>query len=54
MVVFSCRFSTIFTMFPIFSLVMDKDVKESIVLTFPELYKDLSKVQFHFACNDGQ
>ena len=36
-------FSTIFTMFPVFSLVLDKDVSGRIALMYPELYKDLSK-----------
>ena len=30
-------------MFPVFSLVLDKDVPGRIALTFPELYKDLAK-----------
>ncbi|XP_011500135.1 PREDICTED: probable phospholipid-transporting ATPase IIB isoform X2 [Ceratosolen solmsi marchali] len=36
-------YATIYTMFPVFSLVLDKDVSGKIALTFPELYKDLSK-----------
>merc|ERR1712029_796059 len=36
-------FSTVYTMFPVFSLVLDKDVSGRIALTYPELYKDLSK-----------
>uniref|UniRef100_A0A5S6QEL8 Phospholipid-transporting ATPase n=1 Tax=Trichuris muris TaxID=70415 RepID=A0A5S6QEL8_TRIMR len=36
-------YSTIYTMFPVFSLVMDRDAKEKVVLTFPDLYKDLVK-----------
>ncbi|XP_046738468.1 probable phospholipid-transporting ATPase IIB isoform X1 [Diprion similis] len=36
-------YATIYTMFPVFSLVLDKDVSEKIALTYPELYKDLSK-----------
>lgn len=30
-------------MFPVFSLVLDKDVSDKIALTYPELYKELSK-----------
>ncbi len=30
-------------MFPVFSLVMDRDVKDSVALTYPELYRDLAK-----------
>ena len=36
-------FSTVYTMFPVFSLVLDKDISDKIALTYPELYKDLSK-----------
>ncbi|XP_014217448.1 probable phospholipid-transporting ATPase IIA [Copidosoma floridanum] len=36
-------YGTFYTMFPVFSLVLDKDVSGKIALTFPELYKDLSK-----------
>ncbi|KAL3860831.1 hypothetical protein ACJMK2_010896, partial [Sinanodonta woodiana] len=36
-------YSTIYTMFPVFSLVLDKDVSPEIALTYPELYKDLTK-----------
>ncbi|CAB4002247.1 probable phospholipid-transporting ATPase IIB isoform X2 [Paramuricea clavata] len=36
-------YSTIYTMFPVFSLVLDEDVPAEIALRFPELYKDLSK-----------
>merc|ERR1712088_1146882 len=36
-------FSTVYTMFPVFSLVLDKDVSGRIALMYPELYKDLSK-----------
>lgn len=37
------RYATIYTMFPVFSLVLDKDVSDKIALTYPELYKELSK-----------
>uniref|UniRef100_A0A8D8VQQ7 Phospholipid-transporting ATPase n=1 Tax=Cacopsylla melanoneura TaxID=428564 RepID=A0A8D8VQQ7_9HEMI len=36
-------YATVYTMFPVFSLVLDKDVSGKIALTYPELYKDLSK-----------
>ncbi|KAK7601028.1 hypothetical protein V9T40_008469 [Parthenolecanium corni] len=36
-------YATIYTMFPVFSLVLDKDVSSHLALTYPELYKDLSK-----------
>ncbi|VVC25360.1 P-type ATPase, transmembrane domain,P-type ATPase, phosphorylation site,P-type ATPase, C-terminal,P- [Cinara cedri] len=36
-------YATLYTMFPVFSLVLDKDVLAKIALTYPELYKELSK-----------
>ncbi|CAB3373244.1 Hypothetical predicted protein [Cloeon dipterum] len=36
-------YATVYTMFPVFSLVLDKDVSSKIALTYPELYKELSK-----------
>uniref|UniRef100_A0A1B6E947 Phospholipid-transporting ATPase n=1 Tax=Clastoptera arizonana TaxID=38151 RepID=A0A1B6E947_9HEMI len=36
-------YATVYTMFPVFSLVLDKDVSDKIALTYPELYKELSK-----------
>lgn len=36
-------YATIYTMFPVFSLVLDKDVSAEIAMTYPELYKDLTK-----------
>ncbi|KAJ4934133.1 hypothetical protein JOQ06_006938 [Pogonophryne albipinna] len=36
-------YSTIYTMFPVFSLVLDKDVKSEVAMMYPELYKDLLK-----------
>lgn len=36
-------YATVYTMFPVFSLVLDKDVSPKIALTYPELYKELSK-----------
>ena len=32
-------------MFPVFSLVLDKDVSAEIAMTYPELYKELMKVR---------
>lgn len=40
-----CRYATIYTMFPVFSLVLDQDVKPEMALLYPELYKDLTKVR---------
>lgn len=31
-------------MFPVFSLVLDQDVKPETAMLYPELYKDLTKV----------
>ena len=36
-------YGTVYTMFPVFSLVLDKDVRAEIALLYPELYKELSK-----------
>lgn len=36
-------YATVFTMFPVFSLVLDEDVTEHAADTYPELYKDLQK-----------
>jgi len=36
-------YATVYTMFPVFSLVLDKDVSPLIALTYPELYKELTK-----------
>jgi phospholipid-translocating ATPase len=36
-------YGTIYTMCPVFSLVLDKDVPSEIALLYPELYKELSK-----------
>jgi phospholipid-translocating ATPase len=40
---FLFRYATLYTMAPVFSLVLDQDVNESIALLYPELYKDLTK-----------
>ena len=37
-------YATVYTMYPVFSLVLDKDVSADIAMTYPELYKDLTKV----------
>ncbi|KAF5918999.1 hypothetical protein HPG69_003634 [Diceros bicornis minor] len=39
------RYATIYTMFPVFSLVLDQDVKPEMAMLYPELYKDLTKVR---------
>lgn len=36
-------YATVFTMFPVFSLILDEDVSEAAAETYPELYKDLQK-----------
>ncbi|KAF9784605.1 aminophospholipid-transporting P-type ATPase [Thelephora terrestris] len=36
-------YATVYTMAPVFSLVLDKDVNEDLALLYPELYKDLTK-----------
>ena len=40
------RYTTVYTMFPVFSLVLDKDVKSEVAIQFPELYADLRKVSY--------
>jgi len=37
-------YATLYTMAPVFSLVMDRDVNEDLALLYPELYKELTKV----------
>ena len=37
------RYSTIYTMFPVFSLALDEDVSADIALMYPELYQELMK-----------
>jgi phospholipid-translocating ATPase len=37
-------YATVYTMAPVFSLVLDRDVNEDLALLYPELYKDLTKV----------
>lgn len=38
-------YATAYTMAPVFSLVLDRDVSEDLALLYPELYKDLTKVR---------
>lgn len=37
-------YATVYTMAPVFSLVLDRDVNEDLALIYPELYKELTKV----------
>lgn len=37
-------YATVYTNGPVFSLVLDQDVSEEIAMIYPELYKDLTKV----------
>lgn len=36
-------YATVYTMAPVFSLVLDQDVSEDLALVYPELYKELTK-----------
>lgn len=36
-------YATVYTMAPVFSLVLDRDVSEDVALLYPELYKELTK-----------
>ncbi len=38
-------YATIYTMAPVFSLVLDEDVSADIALMYPELYQELMKVR---------
>jgi phospholipid-translocating ATPase len=38
-------YATLYTMAPVFSLVLDRDVSEDVALLYPELYKELTKVR---------
>ena len=46
-------YATVYTMAPVFSLVLDRDVNEDLALLYPELYKELVKVTLPFVlfCN---
>jgi phospholipid-translocating ATPase len=35
-------YATVYTMLPVFSLVLDRDVNEDLALLYPELYKELT------------
>ena len=37
-------YATLYTMAPVFSLVLDRDLNEDLALSYPELYKELTKV----------
>lgn len=41
-------YATVYTMAPVFSLVLDEDVSADIALMYPELYRDLMKVSLLF------
>jgi phospholipid-translocating ATPase len=41
-------YTTIYTMAPVFLLVLDRDVNEDLALLYPELYKELMKVCHHY------
>lgn len=36
-------YATVYTMMPVFSLVLDRDVSREMALVYPELYKELVK-----------
>lgn len=42
----TCSYTTVYTMAPVFSLVLDEDVSADIALMYPELYQELMKVIF--------
>lgn len=42
-------YATAYTMAPVFSLVLDRDVNEDLALLYPELYKELTKVRISHA-----
>lgn len=46
-------YATAYTMLPVFSLVLDRDVNEDVALLYPELYKELTKVQLFHSVSDG-
>lgn len=35
-------YATVYTMFPAFSFVLDRDISEDLALLYPELYKELT------------
>ena len=42
---FLFSYATVYTMAPVFSMVLDEDVSVDIALMYPELYQDLMKVE---------
>ena len=50
----SSRYATVYTMFPVFSLVLDQDVKPEMAMLYPELYKDLTKVRPRLGIRGGK
>ena len=45
LLLFLClSYATIYTMAPVFSMVLDEDVSADIALMYPELYQELMKV----------
>ena len=50
----SGRYATIYTMAPVFSMVLDEDVSPDIALTYPELYKELMKVSLRGGALEGK
>ena len=45
-------YATVYTMAPVFSLVLDRDVNEDLALLYPELYKELVKVSCCFVLRE--
>jgi len=43
-------YATLYTMAPVFSLVLDQDVNEDLALLYPELYKELTLVSTGDIC----
>ncbi|TFK69129.1 phospholipid-translocating P-type ATPase [Pluteus cervinus] len=41
-------YATVYTMAPVFSLVLDRDVNEHLALLYPELYKELTKATLSY------
>ena len=51
LILFLSRYVTVYTMFPVFLLVIDKDVTPETAIKYPELYKDLQKVRWMLKIN---
>ena len=45
-------YATLYTMAPVFSLVLDQDVNEDLALLYPELYKELTLVSTDNLCTE--